>query len=74
VTSATCTAGKGACPPEDCGGVWGYDKLKATLANPTDEDHDTMLEWLNLPSADDFKPKEFVTEEVNRRLGGRACR
>jgi hypothetical protein len=23
-----CLAGKGACPPEDCGGPWGYADLK----------------------------------------------
>ena len=27
-------AAKGACPPEDCGGPWGYTDLKAILANP----------------------------------------
>ena len=28
-----CLAGKGACPPEDCGGVWGYADLVETIAN-----------------------------------------
>jgi hypothetical protein len=74
VTSAVCTAGKGACPPEDCGGRWGYEDLKATLADPGAEEHDDMLEWLGLSSGDDFDPKEFSAEEVNRRLGGTARR
>jgi hypothetical protein len=29
-----CLARKGACPPEDCGGAWGYADLKATIADP----------------------------------------
>ena len=33
-----CLAGKGACPPEDCGGAWGYADLKETIADPSDED------------------------------------
>ncbi|MCW2893808.1 MAG: plasmid pRiA4b family protein [Actinomycetia bacterium] len=31
-----CPAGKGACPPEDCGGAWGYADLKATIADPSE--------------------------------------
>jgi hypothetical protein len=64
-----CTAGKGACPPEDCGGAWGYANLKDTLADPDDEEHQDMREWLSLESAEDFDPAEFSIEEVNGRLG-----
>lgn len=68
VADPVCTAGKGACPPEDCGGVWGYEELKDTLADPNAEDHQSMLEWLGLNSGDDFDPKAFSIAEVNRRL------
>jgi hypothetical protein len=70
VTSSVCTAGKGACPPEDCGGVWGYEELKATLADPEAEQYTDMLEWLGLASGDDFDPKEFSAEKVNGGLRG----
>jgi Plasmid pRiA4b ORF-3-like protein len=64
-----CVAGKGACPPEDCGGAWGYADLRDTLANPASEEHDAMLEWLGLDSADDFDPTAFDVDETNDILG-----
>ena len=63
-----CVAGKGACPPEDCGGAWGYAGLKEILADPTHEDHQDMLEWLGLDAGEDFDPKEFSVAGVNARL------
>jgi hypothetical protein len=68
VADPFCTAGKGACPPEDCGGVWGYEGLKDTLADPDAEDHEDMLEWLGLDSGADFDPKDFSIADANRRL------
>ncbi len=64
-----CVAGKGACPPEDCGGVWGYADLRDTLANPASEEHDAMLEWLGLDGADDFDPAAFALTRPNEILG-----
>jgi hypothetical protein len=64
----SCVAGKGACPPEDCGGPWGYADLKEVLADPADEEHLERLEWLGLESGDEFDPAEFSVDEVNDRL------
>ena len=44
-----CIKGRGACSPEDCGGLWGYANLLATLADPVHEDHADMLEWIGGP-------------------------
>jgi hypothetical protein len=63
-----CLAGKGACPPDDCGGVWGYAELKETLADPADEQHQDLLDWLGLDSAEAFDPKAFSIDQVNFRL------
>ena len=40
-----CIAGEGACPPEDCGGSYGFAEFKALLAGPPSTERDAMLEW-----------------------------
>jgi hypothetical protein len=56
--------GKGACPPEDCGGFMGYEELKKQLANPNDPDHLTMRYWLGLRPGMQWDPKYFNREEA----------
>ncbi len=55
-----CTAGKRACPPEDCGGTWGYADMLRTLNDPADEEYESVLEWVG----DAFDPEYFMAEEV----------
>jgi len=43
-----CLAGKRACPPDDCGGPWGYGNLLAAISDPTHEEHEELIEWLPL--------------------------
>jgi hypothetical protein len=59
-----CVKGAGACPPEDCGGLWGYYGLLESLRNPKDERHDELLEWLG----GDFDPDHFDVNQVNESL------
>ncbi len=63
-----CLTGKSACPPEDCGGVWGYGHLRAALADPADEQHQDMLEWLGLETGSEFDPTSFDIDEINESL------
>ncbi|MGW6485393.1 plasmid pRiA4b ORF-3 family protein [Streptomyces sp. NPDC055059] len=65
-----CLTGRRACPPEDCGGVWGYEYLIEILADPAHEEHDDRLEWLGLDPADQFDPAAFDLAEVNTALSG----
>lgn len=57
----SCIAGARACPPEDCGGVWGYAELLEVTSDPSHPEHEEMLEWI----AEDFDPERFDIAEVN---------
>lgn len=61
-------AAKGACPPEDCGGVWGYANLKEVLADPSHEEHQEMLEWLGLDNANELDPTAVTTDNIQKEL------
>lgn len=59
-----CVAWRNACPPEDCGGVWGYADLLRTLAGKRNARRRELIEWLG----SSFDPKHFELEEANERL------
>jgi len=59
-----CVAGKRSCPPEDCGGPWGYQHLMAVLADPA---HPEQVEWVG----EEFDPDAFVIETVDAMLAAR---
>ncbi len=41
-----CVGGRRACPPEDCGGVWGYHNLLEILSDPQHEENSEMSVWV----------------------------
>ncbi len=55
-----CTDGKRACPPEDCGGPWGYGDLLKILKNPDHEEYEDWLHWVG----GKFDPKGFEPKKV----------
>jgi hypothetical protein len=63
-----CTAGKGACPPEDCGGLPGYYNLLETVGDPKHPDHKEMRKWLGLSKGQRWDVNAFDINEVNDRL------
>jgi len=62
---AVLLAGRGACPPEDCGGVYGYAELLASWSDPAAADYAHIREWLG----DDFDPNGFDLAAHSRRVG-----
>ena len=66
---AVCLAGKGACPPEDCGGVGGYQELKDAFAtDPEGEEAKNLREWLMMDEDESWDPKAFNVEAANSWL------
>ena len=59
-----CTGGQRACPPEDCGGIWGFHDLLNAISDPNHEQHEELLDWVG----EEFDPQAFSVDEVNRRL------
>jgi len=43
-----CLAGKLACPPDDCGGIWGYYEMLAAMEDPKHPEHETYRQWLDI--------------------------
>jgi hypothetical protein len=56
--------GKRACPPEDVGGVWGYEEFLEAIRDPGHREHREMLEWVG----GEFDPEGLDKGEINQAL------
>ena len=55
-----CLAGERACPPEDCGGIWGYESLLEIMKDPEHEEYEERMEWLG----GEFNPEKFNPDSI----------
>jgi hypothetical protein len=62
--------GRRACPPEDCGGAFGYGRLLEALADPTNEEHRELTEWVGGA----FEAAKLDLEAIKRAMAGMARR
>jgi hypothetical protein len=56
--------GKRRCPPEDCGGPWGFDNFLEALADPSHPEHKELSEWYGEP----FDPDDLELDKVEAML------
>ena len=59
-----CITGQGACPPEDVGGVPGYEQFLQAMVDPARPEHDELVRWHGGP----FDPAAFSAADVQDRL------
>ena len=55
-------AGARACPPEDVGGIPGYEEFVKAIADERHPEHRRMLDWHGSP----FDPAEFDAARVEK--------
>ena len=59
-----CIKGKRACPPEDCGGPWGYEAMLQALDDPNNPEHAMFTDWIGTS----FDPNGFDLKFANARI------
>lgn len=59
-----CIAGRRNCPPEDCGGPYGYYDLCNIISNPRHKEYKEMMKWLG----DGYDPEFFDIQYINFNL------
>ncbi len=59
-----CLTGRRACPPEDVGGMWGYEEFLEVLRDEAHPEHQQMKEWVG----GEFDPEHFDVEDTNAAL------
>ena len=62
-----CIAGRRACPPDDCGGPFGYHHLLEVLADPGHPEYSELRDWTD----EKFDPEAFSLDATNRALAAR---
>jgi len=68
VLYARCIRASGACPPEDCGGPWGYENLKAVLADNKHPEHKDTKAWLGISPKGKWNEEAFDLVLINQEL------
>ena len=63
-----CTKGRRACPPEDCGGPYGYPEFLEAIGDPTHPRHEELLEWIGGAfRSEAFDPGKVVFDDPKER-------
>lgn len=68
LTYPRCVTGRRACPPEDCGGPWGFEELIRALGDAKHPHHDMDPDWMQELGQSGYDPAHFDLDEINEAL------
>ncbi len=60
IEASHCVGGERACPPEDCGGPYGYPDFLDALSDKNHPEHEQYSQW-----ADGFEPESFNISQAD---------
>jgi hypothetical protein len=55
-----CLEGRRSCPPEDCGGAWGYKHLLTVISDSDHPEYADLITWVGK----EFDPEEFSVAKI----------
>lgn len=64
----TCGEAIGKCPPEDVGGIWGYEELLEVIEDKKHPEREEMMEWHGLNPNKKYDEMETNLEMINKSL------
>lgn len=66
VSYPRCIGGERACPPEDCGGVAGYERLLEIIRNPNHPEYEDHVAWLQGHGKNyyPYDPEQFSLHDI----------
>lgn len=63
-----CIDAVGACPPEDCGGPWGYSELIEAIVDRRNTEYEQVLERVDQNQLHEFNPDHADKDQINGRF------
>lgn len=63
-----CTEALGICPPEDCGGPWGFAQLAEAINEPRHPEYINYREWLGIKGKKKIDFENVDLDEINDNL------
>jgi len=68
-----CISGKRNCPPEDCGGPYGYMTLLRILKNPKHKQYKEMKQWIGKKFDSEYFDIEIINKLLKKKDYGCIC-